>query len=217
VNTNQVNKLKLFFLLSGVIVPITLATWYFGEAMKSGIVATTNKGDLVIPVVDLTALRLVDASGKPAYQSFEELTAGVSPDDYDPRPWQLLYIGGSECDAACAERLYFLRQIHTRLGADSGRVQGVYVQAAAGSPQLQPALAALLSGEHTGMNTVFADPATLRAALAPSARAGEDPLTQHYIYLADPVGNVMLYFTPQNTPEEILSDLTKLLKQSGLG
>jgi cytochrome oxidase Cu insertion factor (SCO1/SenC/PrrC family) len=217
VDTNQANKFKLLFLLTVVIVPITLATWYYGKAVQGGVVSTTNKGQLVIPVVDLTTLQLVNAAGKPAYQSFEELTTGVSTDDYKPRPWQLLYLGGSECDAACVERLYFLRQIHARLGADGGRVQGVYVQAKAGAHELESELAALMAEEQAGMTVVFADPAALRKALAPSARQGEDPLVQHYIYLADPVGNVMLYFTPKNTPEEILSDLNKLLKQSSLG
>jgi hypothetical protein len=33
----------------------------------------------------------------------------------------------------------------------------------------------------------------------------------------DPLGNVMLYFTPGNTPEEILSDLDTLLDSSSLG
>jgi cytochrome oxidase Cu insertion factor (SCO1/SenC/PrrC family) len=217
VDTNKVNKLKLFLLLTMVIVPITLATWYFGEAMQGGIASTTNKGELVIPVVDLTALQLVDADDAPAYQSFDDLTAGVNPDDYEPRPWQLLYVSGSECDAACEERLYFLRQIHTRLGAEAGRVQGVYVQADAGTRELKGEFATLMAKEHPGMRILFADPPALRAVLAPSARQGEDPLAQHYIYVADPVGNVMLYFTPENTPEEILSDLNKLLKQSSLG
>jgi cytochrome oxidase Cu insertion factor (SCO1/SenC/PrrC family) len=217
VDTNRANKLKLFFLLTAVIVPVTLATWYYGAAVKSGVTSTTNKGELVIPVVDLTALTLVDAAGAPAYQSFDELTAGVSPDDYEPRPWQLLYVSGADCDAACQERLYFLRQIHTRLGAEAGRVQGVYVQAATGAHELNSEFAALMTQEHPGMRILFADPAALRTVLAPSAREGEDPLVRHYIYLADPVGNVMLYFRPENTPEEILSDLNKLLKQSSLG
>jgi cytochrome oxidase Cu insertion factor (SCO1/SenC/PrrC family) len=217
VDTNRANKLKLLVLLTMVIVPITLATWYFGKALEGGIASTTNKGELVIPVVDLTSLPLVDAEGAAAYQSFDELTAGVSPDDYEPRPWQLLYVTGDACDAACQERLYFLRQIHTRLGAEAGRVQGVYVQATAGARALDDEFAALMTKEHPGMRILFADPAALRAVLAPSAREGEDPLARHYIYLADPVGNVMLYFTPENTPEEILSDLNKLLKQSSLG
>jgi Uncharacterized protein SCO1/SenC/PrrC, involved in biogenesis of respiratory and photosynthetic systems len=220
VNPNQANKLKLFFLLTAVIVPITLATWYYGKAIEEGVVATSNKGVLISPVLDLTDLQLVDEAGERAYLSFEEMTEGVDPDDYTPRPWQLIFIGGSNCDDACRERLYFLRQIHTRLGAEARRVQGVYVHADAGSAQtrqLPEDLAKHLAEEHPGLRQLFADPAALRGVLAPTARAGEDPLTNHYIYVADPVGNVMLFFSPDNTPEEILSDLNKLLKLSSLG
>ncbi|HWK53360.1 MAG TPA: hypothetical protein VNR18_03250 [Hyphomicrobiales bacterium] len=209
------NKLKLIALLGIAIVPLSLATWAFNKAIEHGVGGTTNKGVLVTPVLDLAELGLRDAEGGPAYQGFEELTAGVSPDDYDPRPWQLLYLGTANCDAGCEDRLFFLRQMHILLAGDAPRVQRVYVQVGQGT-QLDPGVAALLEREHPGMRAVFVDSATLGAELAPSA-AGHDPVAEHYIYVADPVGNVMMYFTPGNTPEQILSDLEKLLKRSSLG
>lgn len=209
------NKLKLIVLLSITLVPLALATWAFNKAAEHGVSGTTNKGTLITPVLDLAQLGLRDTEGGPAYQSFDELSAGVSPDDYIPRPWQLLYLGSASCDTGCEERLFFLRQMHILLAGDAERVQRVYVQVGDGT-QLAPNVAALLEREHTGMRAVFVDPATLRAELAPSA-AGRDPISEHYIYVADPVGNVMLYFTPENTPEQILSDLEKLLKRSSLG
>src|SRR5690606_18129885 len=115
-------------LLGIAIVPLTLATWAFNKAIEHGVSGTTNKGELISPVLDLAELGLRDADGNPAYQSFEELTTGVSPDDYDPRPWQLLYLGSADCDATCEERLFFLRQTHILLAGDANRVQRVYVQ-----------------------------------------------------------------------------------------
>ena len=216
-NPDRANRIKLFCILTAVIVPITLSTWYFGEAVQNGVTATSNKGELVIPVLDLAELPLVDADNAPAYQSFEEMTNGVNPDDYVPRPWQLIYIGGATCDAVCEERLYFLRQLHTRLGAEARRIQGVYVQADAGARELTGALAELMEREQSGMRVLYADPTALRSALARTNREGEDALDEHYVYVADPVGNIMLFFAPENTPEEILSDLKKLLDQSSLG
>src|SRR5215207_7348840 len=113
------NKLKLTFLLLVAAVPIGLATWVYGVRELQGANSTTNKGELVIPVIDITRLDLRDEQGQPAYVAFEEHVSNVDPKDYDPRPWQLLYLGTAECEAQCEERLYFLRQMHKRLNAEA--------------------------------------------------------------------------------------------------
>jgi len=122
------NKLKLTFLLLVAAVPVSLATWVFGIREEHGVSSTTNKGELVIPVIDITRLDLRDEQGQPAYVVFEELVSNVAPKDYQPRPWQLLYLGSAECNSLCEERLYFLRQMHKRLNAEAKRVERVYVQ-----------------------------------------------------------------------------------------
>jgi len=211
------NKLKLTFLLTATIIPITLATWLFGVYMDTGVSSTTNKGVLVAPVLDLASLGLVDTEGKAAYKSFEEMTAGVSPDDYNPRPWQLLYLGTDECGDECAQRLYFLRQIHTRLAGEASRVERVYVNVSVGDPVLQARLEQQMNDTQPGLKVLRADESTINAALNRTVESGENPVSEHFIYVADPLGNIMLYFTPENTPEEILSDLDKLLDHSSLG
>jgi hypothetical protein len=211
------NKLKLTFLLLIAVVPISLATWYFNTREYQGSVATGNKGVLVIPVLDVTTLDLRNGLGEPAYLSFEELTAGVSPEDYKPRPWQLLYLGAPECDDSCVERLYFLRQLHVRLSREFDRVQRVYVQASDASGPLPDATATLMAEQQPDMKVVYAGASALRTRLQATVPANADPVTEHYIYVVDPVGNVMLYFTPENTPEDILSDLDTLLDNSSLG
>lgn len=211
------NKLKLTFLLLIAIVPISLATWHFETSEFQGVSTTTNNGELIIPVLDVVTLDLRDAQGEPSYLPFDELVKNVTPVDYKPRPWQLLYLGATQCNAACEERLYFLRQLHTRLGREANRVERVYVQV---SDRLQPlpqATAQQLAAQHPDMKTSFATTAELQQKLAPTAPAGNDPVSDHYIYVVDPVGNVMLYFTPDDTAEQIFRDLDKLLDQSSLG
>jgi hypothetical protein len=44
-----------------------------------------------------------------------------------------------------------------------------------------------------------------------------NPANLHYIYVVDPLGNVMMYFTPENTPEEMLDDIDNLLDRSSVG
>lgn len=211
------NKLKLTFLLLVAALPITLATWSFNQRETDGVSATSNKGVLVTPVLDVTALDLRNADGTPAYLSFEELVAGIDPADYDPLPWQLLYLGSGACDDACLERLYFVRQLHALLARDADRVERAYVHVADQHAQMPEAALAHLMEQQPGLRVINADAASLQRQLAPSVQAGADPVASHYIYVVDPLGNVMLYFTPDNTPEQILSDLEKLLDRSSLG
>lgn len=210
------SKLKLTLLLSGFIVPLVLATWYFRITSTSSVSATSNKGVLISPLLDLPTLTLVDENGAPAYQTFDELTAGVDPDDYDPRPWQLLFLSTADCDAACVERLYFLRQMHIRLNRESDRVQRVFVLVDGADAALSQELLDTFAAQQPDMRIVRGNPDSLRRQLAPST-AGRDPVAEHFIFVADPVGNIMLYFTPENTLEEILDDIDKLLDQSSLG
>ncbi len=209
------NKLKLTIILLAITVPITLATLLFQLSVNKRSFGTTSNGSLIIPVLDISELQLVDANGQQAYQSFEEMTANVSPEDYEPRPWQLLYLGSSDCDAECQQRLYFLRQMHIRLGAESGRVQRVYVQTDAAP--LTPASTAYLQQEQADMRILQADADKLRAALQRTLPAGDDAANGHYIYVMDPVGNIMLYFTPANDAEQMLDDIDQLLDHSSLG
>jgi hypothetical protein len=211
------NKLKLTFLLLVAAVPISLATWVYGVREVQGVDSTTNKGELVIPVIDITRLDLRDASGNPAYVAFEEHVSNVDPKDYEPRPWQLLYLGGSECNAQCEERLYFLRQMHKRLNAEASRVERVYVHVANGLAPLPEITQALLAEQQSDMKIVYATSTGLREVLAPSVPDNIDPTNLHYIYVVDPLGNVMMYFTPENTPEEMLDDLDNLLDRSSIG
>jgi hypothetical protein len=211
------NKLKLTFLLLIAALPISLATWQFGVREYQGVSATTNKGLLVIPVLDVTTLNLRNGAGEPAYPSFEERSAGVTPEDYEAPPWQLLYLGAPECDDSCAERLYFLRQLHVRLAREFDRVERVYVQASDQSGPLPPATAALMAEQQADMKVVYAGATALRELLKTTVSGSADPVSEHYIYVVDPLGNVMLYFTPENTPEDILSDLDTLLDNSSLG
>lgn len=209
------NKLKLSLILLMITVPISLATLVHHFSVGSTDLGTTSRGKLIIPVIDVTELHLLDADNKPAYLSFEEMTANVKPDDYDPRPWQLLYLGDVNCDAVCQERLYFLRQLHIRLSGEASRVQRAYI--VTGADDVDAATHQYLQQEQGDMRVLHVDKAALAAALQRSVDAGADPIAGHYIYVMDPVGNIMLYFTPDNDAEEILKDIDKLLDQSSLG
>lgn len=208
------DKIKLTLLMVITIVPISLATWMFVRHQEGGVGGTTNNGELIIPPLDITALDMRDADGEVLFRTFEEEVAGVDPADYVPRPWLLVYLGAANCDAACEERLYFLRQLHVRLGAEARRVQRYYLST---EDALTAETRERFEADFPGMTVVYAEAESLRANLSGTHDAGADPLAEHFIYVVDPVGNVMLYFTPANTPAEILNDLQRLLDNSSLG
>src|SRR5690554_4524121 len=113
------NRIKLIALMTIIFVPISSATWLFVRSADMAFSGnTTNKGTLISPVLDITELGLVDSDGSTLFQRFEDTVANIDPADYDPRPWMLVYLGSESCDEACVERLYFLRQLHRRLGSD---------------------------------------------------------------------------------------------------
>lgn len=210
------NKLKLTFLLLISLLPIVLATWYFGVSVSSTDRITNNNGVLISPVLDLASLELLDSEGQSAYQTFEELTEGVDPDIYKPRPWQLLFMTAAKCELDCLERLYLLRQIHLRLGKTADRVQRALIITDQNAAAFSASALQLLLVQQPDLQILTGNPQILQQQLAPSAN-GQDPVAENYIYVADPLGNIMLYFTPENTPEQILKDIDQLLDHSSLG
>ncbi len=209
------SKLKLSLMLLMVTVPIGLATLVHHFIAEPGVFNTTSKGTLIIPVIDVAELQLKDADDKPAYLGFDELTAGVNPKEYKPRPWQLLYFGSESCDAICQQRLFFLRQLHVRLSGDATRVKRAYVLTGNGDEQADAETLGFLKDQQADMRILHGKLATVAKVLQRSATS--DPISGHYIYLMDPLGNIMLYFTPAEEAEEILKDVKKLLDASSVG
>ena len=211
------NKLKLLALMLVIVLPVSLATFSFMKSQSAGVVSTSNKGELISPVLDVTELGMLDPEGRPLFQPFEETVAGVDPADYQPRPWLLVYLGDSHCDEVCVERLYFLRQLHRRLGAEARRVSRYYLNVGEGAAPLSETTLDYINTQQPDMVVANAEEGSLRENLRRTHGEDEDPVSEHYIYVVDPVGNVMLYFTPDNDAADILSDIDKLLDRSSLG
>lgn len=208
------NKLKLTALLLVTVLPLTLATLVFRSASDGGIGSTANKGHLINPPADITALAMTDVTGTFIFRNFEEEIAELGDAEYQARPWLMLYVTAKDCDAECESRVHYMRQLHITLGKDIERVRRYYLQAA---PQpLNSATAELFRAEYPSMGVAFSD----QELLEQNMEAAGVPLNldlESYILLVDPVGNVMMYYTKENTAEDIMSDLETLLKYSSLG
>lgn len=120
--------------------------------------------------------------------------------------WSLVYIGSGECDAACRNALYFMRQTHWGLGELAPRAQRVFL--ATGhccAAELASAYPDLIQLDQSGPAG-----AALLAAFPSDGRATT-------LFIVDPHGNLMMRYDSRAEPKGLLVDLKQLLQLSSIG
>jgi len=160
--------------------------------------AYSNKGELLNPVVDVESLALTDDNNKT-----------LDRDEITEHKWNMIHFVGSSCDDACNQVLYNMRQINIAAGKNANRLQRLLVHLEPPGEEFQ----ALMAKEYPQARHVNADSNTIAAAfkdVGPEFRANE-------IYIMDPLGNIMLRFTRDQSYKDLLHDLNKLFKVSQIG
>lgn len=115
-------------------------------------------------------------------------------------PWQLIYARTTACDLGCAGDLGRLLQVQLALGADQELV-GRAVWHVGELPRLEdPELVALRLDSPEGARLV----ASLEA----------ERLAEGRVFVADPLGNVILSYPKDVDQKELLRDLKRLLRGS---
>lgn len=175
-------------------VPLLGAFWlyYAGGWRPAG---STNHGELIAPVISLASPRLHTLDGEP-----------VRP-DFFRKQWLLVYIGDGRCDQKCQNALWMMRQTRLLLGEDMDRVRRVFVADANCCDN------DFLQREHPGLETLTVIDEADSRWLADFPRTPD----LEYIYIVDPLGNLMMRFNSAENPKGLLSDLEKLLKLSSIG
>ena len=186
-------RLYLLFIVACFAVPLAAAGWLSGRWTPGH---TVQHGELLHPARPLTDLRFTSLDGRStALRGY----------------WTLLYTGSARgCDARCHTALYDLRQVRLALGKEMGRVETVLLLDALPDASLRQ----WLVGEHAAM-TVGVDEASLQHRLK-EAFARTDA-TGDWIYLIDPLGNLLMRYPVTVEPRGILKDLQRLLKWSQIG
>lgn len=189
--SDQRSRSKLQFLLIATlfVAPLLLATimYSFGRWLPAG---STNHGAVLQPVKNLA----------------DELPRFVLPAGVDGL-WLMIYRNeSSTCDSMCRDALLRLRQSRLMLGNDMNRVARLF-----------------LHGD-TAPDTVFID--THHAGLITRTdEALQDLLERQQpagtinggIFLVDPMGNLVMYFSPDIAPAEMVDDIKHLLDLSRIG
>lgn len=196
------SRKKLVWIFTLFFLPLLLATLWF-QVVKTGVINLGSKsnGELIAPAVPFTEFALQELGEENAFEL----------DDVRGK-WTILYIPGSTCDAGCEKTLHDIRQARLALNHRMERVQRVLLvdEELAFSTETQDAQLGLrIVGGDQQDSSGFADQLG-------AAQSSMEPKT-NMIYLIDPLGNLMMRYTPDQLPRPLFKDLKHLLKVSRIG
>jgi cytochrome oxidase Cu insertion factor (SCO1/SenC/PrrC family) len=125
--------------------------------------------------------------------------------------WTLAYINvATLCSDICRIRLYDMRQIRLALGKDMGRVQNILLQTKTPDEEL----VTWLLEQHPAMVKAVSDATTLNFFQKVFKTTDTH---EPWIYLIDPLGNLVMRYDAGMNSKGILEDLKRLLKYSKIG
>jgi cytochrome oxidase Cu insertion factor (SCO1/SenC/PrrC family) len=168
---------------------------YYGKSWHPG--GHVNAGELIQPARPLPLLAL------------PLLSTGETPPQFLKGKWTFLYLQHGPCDEECRRHLYDMRQVRLALDREMTRVQRVFIG----------------DGDCCDLQELKAAHPDL---IAVRASAADEPLldllpnhevavNSHRVYLIDPLGNLMMFYTPEAKPKGMLDDMKRLLRLSSIG
>ena len=160
--------------------------------------AYSNRGELLSPIIDVDALALSDNDNEQ-----------LGREDITEHKWHMVIFAGSSCNEACQQVLYNMRQINIAVGKNANRLQRLVVHLEPPGEEFQ----ALLASEYPNARHANASAETIEAALQDVGAQ----FRSNEIYIMDPLGNIMLRFTQDQSYKDLLHDLNKLFKVSQIG
>lgn len=183
---NTSSKRSLIILIAVFTLPVILA--YMALKLNWFNEASTNRGELLQPVIEAASL--------------------LNESDIN---WHLLYVIPENCDIACDNALYSVKQIYMATGKESDRVQALFIyteksanEAVAKAKEFGGAI--VLQKSEVNVNEVFKD------------------LDINAIFITDTLHNIVLRYPITEDKQQaimdsrdILADLKKLLKLSRIG
>ena len=185
-------RLLLGLLALLFLAPVAISFYlYYGGWRATGDV---SHGDLITPAQPLPKGSLSGRGGVAAPPVFEG-------------KWALIFAGNGNCDADCRHALYVMRQVRLALNENMDRVQRVFLYR--GDCCEEP----YFSTEQQGLVARDLDSAAgqeIEAVLRTADGAGR-------IWIADPLGNLVLSYPIDADPRGMIADLKKLLKLSHIG
>lgn len=182
--------LILIFLIPVVVILSSTVLYYLADS-KMIALGEANRGELIVPPLQLSGIKLFDA-------------AGGEIDYSQPEPrWTLMKVGGASCRAKCERVLFVTGQTYKLLGKRINQVQRFYVST---EGPLSDTTRQLVAEQHRGLRVAFAQRTDIEKLLSDVA---VDPLDDSVFFLVDPRGWVMMYYVLPDDSQQTLSQLSK--------
>jgi hypothetical protein len=163
---------------------------YYGVGWRPA--GGTNNGELLQPIRQLPP-------------GTESVLDGATP---ETRNWALVYVGDGKCDDDCRRALVFARQTRLSLNKEMLRVNRAFF-ATGNCCDL-----AYIDAEHAGLKVRDAGDIEALDGLIAVLPPGD---LRHWLFIVDPLGNIVMRYDVRENPRGLLEDMKKLLKLSHIG
>ena len=121
--------------------------------------------------------------------------------------WLLVVVAPARCDKACENHLFMQRQLREMMGAESDRIDKVWL---VDSPDaMPPAIAGVIAAK-----PAVAAYRVERDALAHWLEPEPGHVLEDHLYIVDPLGNWMMRAPADADPTKLKKDIDKLLRAS---
>ena len=121
--------------------------------------------------------------------------------------WILLQVDTADCQKACTDKLYYMRQLRLTQGKEMERIERVWLITD------KAPLETTRMRQYDGTNMLRVDPKKLAAWLPVT----EGTTPADHLYMIDPLGNLMMRFPKDPDYNKIKKDINKLMKASRIG
>jgi hypothetical protein len=200
-NKSRITLLLVFLTCA---LPIVAAFYLYFFNKPDG---TNNYGTILDPQVNVSTEVFKNING-------EDFTMQQVADK-----WVLIQVINSECDEVCQNTMYFQRQARTSKGKEQGRIERVVFVTDDGP------LETLLLRQFPNVHFVRASEDQLKSwlpleqGIVGSKGSGDIGTVRDHVFVADPLGHVMMRFPPNHTLEfdKFRKDVSRLLWASNIG
>jgi len=192
-NTKKKTPWQLIAILTVSLIPLIGAyvAYYTGLGVPDH---TVNAGTILSPATKLDTL-LAKANGQ-------------APQFAQDRTWRIFIPFKGQCHENCQENLYLTRQVHVRLGKNAERIERYLVNLAGQNGHV---FFEGLREEHPRLKLFELDPADWDNTFAATNLLDVNGDKAFYL-LSDPLGYAMMYYTSDNSGNELLKDLKRILR-----